>query len=572
MRIQRRAPPPDAGDGLLDLPPLLRRLYLSRGVRHSSEVDPDLSRLLRPEPLSGLEQAVDLLEGALRRRERILVVGDYDADGATACALAVLVLRALGAAWTGFLTPNRFEFGYGLSPPLVDLAAGQRPDLLVTVDNGIASLAGVERANSLGMRVLVTDHHLPGDQLPAAAAILNPNLADDAFPSKHLAGVGVVFYLMSALRARLRAGGWFAAQQLVEPRLADYLDLVALGTVADVVPLDANNRVLVEQGLRRIRAGRCRPGILALLRVAGRDPERLAGADLGFVVAPRLNAAGRLEDMSQGVQCLLAEDPDQALALAQTLDDLNRERRRIEAEMGDQAQTLLTDLALDQEGLPRGLCLFDYRWHQGVIGILAARIRERWHRPVIALAEGEGDYLKGSARSVPDLHIRDALATLDARHPGLLERFGGHAMAAGLSLHRDRWQEFARAFDQEVRRRLGDQPPEAELISDGPLAASDLTLDQARLLRYAGPWGQGFPPPVFDDEFQVTSCRLLNGGHLRLQLSRADSPQTWDAMAFGWGERPLPQGRARLVYRLDLDQYRGQERARLIVEHLDDLE
>ena len=494
MRIQRRVPPPDAGDSLLDLPPLLRRLYLSRGVRHSSEVDPDLSRLLRPEPLSGLEQAVDLLEGALRRRERILVVGDYDADGATACALAVLVLRALGAAWTGFLTPNRFEFGYGLSPPLVDLAAGQRPDLLVTVDNGIASLAGVERANSLGMRVLVTDHHLPGDQLPAAAAILNPNLADDAFPSKHLAGVGVVFYLLSALRARLRAGGWFAAQQLAEPRLADYLDLVALGTVADVVPLDANNRVLVEQGLRRIRAGRCRPGILALLRVAGRDPERLAGADLGFVVAPRLNAAGRLEDMSQGVQCLLAEDPDQALALAQTLDDLNRERRRIEAEMGDQAQTLLTDLALDQEGLPRGLCLFDYHWHQGVIGILAARLRERWHRPVIALAEGEGDYLKGSARSVPDLHIRDALATLDARHPGLLERFGGHAMAAGLSLHRDRWQEFARAFDQEVRRRLGDQPPEAELISDGPLAASDLTLDQARLLRYAGPWGQGFPP------------------------------------------------------------------------------
>lgn len=555
--------------GLLpDLPPLLRRIYLARDIRSSDDLQTGLDGLLPLTGLAGIDPAVHKLMQALQQQLKIVVVGDYDADGATASALALRALRSFGAQRVEYLVPDRFTYGYGLSPELADVAAGRGADLLLTVDNGISSVSGVARAGQLGMGVIVTDHHLPGEELPAAAAIVNPNQPGDSFPSKHAAGVGVVFYLLSALRGRLRESGWFVRNGIPEPNMADLLDLVAVGSVADLVRLDRNNRILVQQGLRRIRAGRCCPGISALLQLSGRVRERVTAADLGFAVGPRLNAAGRLDDMGLGIECLLSDDPAAALEYARTLDGLNRQRREIESEMKAQAEESMALLTLSGEQLPLGLCLYDERWHQGVVGILASRIKERYHRPVVALAAADEVTVKGSARSIPGLHIRDVLAAVDSRHPGLLERFGGHAMAAGLSLARDRVEDFAGAFREEVERQLDGRPPRAEILSDGELAPQEFDAETARLLRYAGPWGQGFPEPLFDGEFEVLSHRFVGDIHLKLLLS-LDGAVQLDAIAFRWGDRPPPGERVRIAYRLDLNEYRGVESPQLIIEHLE---
>ena len=486
--------------------------------------------------------------------------------------MAVRGLRALGARDVGYLAPNRFEFGYGLTPEIVEVAAARAPDLLITVDNGISSIEGVAAARARGIPVIVTDHHLPGEHLPEAAAIVNPNQPGDDFPSKCLAGVGVMFYLLVALRARLRAEGWFAARGIEEPNLARLLDLVALGTVADVVPLDRNNRILVSQGLARIRAGRAHAGVRALLDVAGRDASRLVAADLAFAVAPRLNAAGRLTDMTLGIECLLCDDERRAREMAATLDRLNRERRGIEADMRSQAIAQVERLHLDDaEGLPFGLCLFDPEWHQGVVGILAARIKEQLHRPVIAFAPDNGDLLKGSARSVPGLHIRDALDAVAARHPGLISRFGGHAMAAGLTLARDALEPFRAAFDAEVRRHLSERDLRGTMLSDGALEAHDLGLELARALREAGPWGSGFPEPLFDGEFEIVEQRVVGEHHVKLKVKPRGDAARIDAIAFNAAADWPAERTLRLAYRLDVNLFRGQEAAQLIVEHAEPL-
>jgi single-stranded-DNA-specific exonuclease len=551
------------------LHPVLRRVLALRGVTDRRELEPSLAHLHPPSSLNGLDRAVDLLAQTLETGGRTLVVGDFDADGATSSALAVHALRAMGGV-AGFLVPNRFEYGYGLTPEIVAVAARHGPDLLITVDNGISSLSGVEAARARGMRVLITDHHLPGPKLPAADAVVNPNLPGDPFPSKHLAGVGVIFYVLSALRQRLRGQDWFARRGIAEPNMAEYLDLVALGTVADVVPLDHNNRILVEQGLRRIRAGRCRAGIRALLEVAGRDRQQAVSADLAFAVAPRLNAAGRLTDMALGIECLLSEDEAHARHLARQLDGLNRSRREIEAQMQAEALAALDALELESGPLPAGLCLFDAGWHQGVIGILAARIKERVHRPVIAFAPAEGGQIKGSARSIVGLHIRDVLDAVARDSPGLIARFGGHAMAAGLSLDRGALPDFREAFVAEVSRHLGAEDLQGELLSDGELADHELTLEVAETLRLAGPWGQGFPPPLFDGAFRVLSRRPVGDGHLKMMLGCGPTTVRVDAIAFRFDQAvPEQDERVRVAYRLDVNDYQGRRSPQLIVEHLE---
>ena len=557
-----------------DLHPVLERVYASRSICDASDLDQSLSALLSWQALGGIHEAAELLADALSRRRRIIIIGDFDADGATSSALAVIGLRQLGAAEVGYLVPNRFEFGYGLTPEIVELAARARPDLLVTVDNGISSIEGVAAARAAGIDVLVTDHHLAGAALPDANAIVNPNLPGDAFASKALAGCGVMFYVLVALRARLRDGGWFEATGRVEPRLADLLDLVALGTVADVVPLDRNNRILVEQGLRRIRAGRCRPGVLALLEVGGCDASRAVAADIGFAVGPRLNAAGRLTDMSAGIECLLTDDAAAARRMAGELDRLNRERKEIESVMQEEALAVLSELRVDDEdtGLPWGLCLYDAGWHQGVTGILAARMRERTHRPVIAFAPSGENEIKGSARSVPGLHVRDVLDAVAAHNPGLVRRFGGHAMAAGLSLREGDYDAFALAFDNEVRARMDERDLVGELLTDGELRGDEMTLELAELLRSAGPWGQGFPEPLFEGEFGVTGARVVGARHLKLSLA-ADGHAPMPAIAFNIGdlERAPRGGRVRAAYRLDVNEYRGQRELQLRIEHIETL-
>jgi len=547
---------------------LLSRLYRSRGVSSANGCALPLGALHPFESLEDIQTAANLLASCVRDSRSILVVGDYDADGATGSAVAVRGLRAMGASKVSYLVPSRFAFGYGLSPAVVDAAVPLGPDLIVTVDNGISSVNGVQRANELGIPVIVTDHHLPGDELPAAAAIVNPNRPGDGFPSKCIAGVGVVFYLLAALRARLRELEWFGPRRPA-PNLAEYLDLVALGTVADVVNLDQNNRILVEQGLRRIRAGRCSPGIRALLTVAGRDPAQVTAQDLGFAAGPRLNAAGRLTEMSLGVECLLTDDRDSAMSMARELDGLNERRREIEGEMKEQAEAVLDDLTLDSTGLPTALCLFEAGWHQGVIGILAARIRERYHRPVIAFAEADDGMLRGSARSIDGLHIRDLIDAVDKRRPGLIERFGGHAMAAGLSLRADALDAFRETLVAEARRELGDAPPVRELVSDGELPTRALDLETAELLHRAGPWGKGFPEPLFDGEFQVLDRRIVGERHLKLRLRPAGG-ESIDAIGFRLGELAASvSDQARLAYRLDVNNYRGVRSPQLIVEHLE---
>jgi single-stranded-DNA-specific exonuclease len=573
--IQRRNVPAMSRSGLPEhLHPVLRRVYAGRSIGSVEELDNGLQRLLSPLTLKGIVPAVTLLQVALRDRQRILIVGDFDADGATSSALMIAALRAMGAESVEFLVPNRFEFGYGLTPEIVAVAARMSPDLLITVDNGISSIAGVAAARALGMRVLVTDHHLPGGELPAADAIVNPSQPGDQFPSKCLAGVGVAFYLLMALRSRLRESGWFRARRLAEPNLAEYLDLVALGTIADLVPLDRNNRVLVHQGIQRIRAGCCRPGIRALLEVAGRSPARLVSADFGYAVGPRLNAAGRLDDMSLGIECLLCEDAIRARELALRLDALNRERREIEADMKASALEHVEQMGLKTHELPPGLCLYDTAWHQGVIGILASRIKEKFHRPAIAFADAGGGYLKGSARSIPGLHIRDTLDAIAARHPGLLHKFGGHAMAAGLSLSEHRLADFRNAFQQEVAVRMDPGALQGVIQSDGELEAHDFTVELSELLRSAGPWGQAFPEPVFDGEFAVLNQRVVGEAHLKLAVRCTNGERALDAIAFhqAEGQRLRPGQRVRLAYRLDSNEYRGLLGLQLVVELIQPLD
>jgi single-stranded-DNA-specific exonuclease len=564
-----RRPQPDAAD--LPGPPLLRRLYAARGVRSAEQLDQRLQALPLPSSLTGLTEAVTLLEDALRQRWRITIVADLDADGATSCALAVRALRALGAAEVRYVVPNRFVHGYGLTPEIVAVAAQDRPDLLITVDNGISSHEGVRVARALGMRVLITDHHLPGSSLPAADALVNPNQPGDAFPCKQLAGVGVIFYVLSALRTRLREHDWFAPRGLPVPNMAQFLDLVAVGTVADVVPLAHANRVLIEQGLRRIREGRCVPGVTALFAAAGRSMTRASATDIAFQLGPRLNAAGRLADMSLSIECLLCDDPARALELARELNRLNLERRVIETDMRAQALESLEQWPLADGELPFGLCLFDPNWHPGVVGIVAGRIRERVHRPVIAFAlDNRAGQLRGSARSVPGLHIRDVLATIDARQPGLIERFGGHAAAAGLSLPTAHLPAFQSAFDAEVRGQLRPEDLNGCLWSDGELEPADLSLETAEQLREAGPWGQGFPEPLFDGVFEVTAHRVMKDQHLKLSLRPPGTKQPVEAVAFNQVGNFIPgTARLRVAYKLDANEWRGERRLQLRVEHLE---
>ena len=563
------------------LPPLLEHIYRLRGLSSPQELEHKLQLLHKPN-FKGLTEAVTLLADAVEAQGSVLILGDFDADGATSCALAVTALRSMGLTSVDFLVPNRFEYGYGLTPEIVEVAAAMAPDLIVTVDNGISSLEGVRAAQERGIAVLVTDHHLPGEQVPEAEAIVNPNQPGCEFPSKNLAGVGVIFYVMNALRAELRARGWFNPQR-PEPKMAQFLDLVALGTVADVVPLDHNNRILVVQGLQRIRAGVARPGIMALLDVAGRPMHRLVASDLGFAIGPRLNAAGRLDDMSMGIQCLMCESPELAREMALALDELNRDRRSIESGMQKEALRMLEQLSVlqdrgqdtgtEESQMPWGLCLYDPGWHQGVIGILASRIKDRLHRPVIVFADAGEDEIKGSARSIPGLHIRDTLDAVAAHHPELLRKFGGHAMAAGMSLAREDFDAFQQAFDQEVRRQLQPEDLQPLLFSDGQLSPEELNLDLAHQLRQAGPWGQHFPEPLFDGEFTLVQQRLVGEKHLKMTLAKDPQGQDLiDAIAFNIDPEYWPDSQAKKIkaaYRLDVNEFRGRETAQLIVEYLE---
>lgn len=564
------------------VPDLLQRIYAGRGLTHQDQLKLGLAELPPPDQLLGLDKALQLLVAAFTENLSILIVGDFDADGATSTALSVLALKSLGHHRVDFLVPDRFKYGYGLTPEIVALASEQKPDLLITVDNGISSNAGVEAARALGMRVLITDHHLPGSELPKADAIVNPHQPGCSFPGKNLAGVGVIFYVMSALRGRLRESGWFTREGIEEPNMARWLDLVALGTVADVVPLDKINRVLIHQGLARIQAGQMRPGILALLELANRDHRRLVASDLGFAVGPRLNAAGRLEDMTIGINCLLTDDVQEARQLALQLDELNRDRRIIEADMEREALSIVSDLHLDSDSMPWGLCLMDAQWHQGVVGLLASRVKDRFHRPVIAFAEGVSDKtnafesgggeLKGSARSIPGLHIRDVLDSIAAQNPGMINKFGGHAMAAGLSLEVNKFADFSVAFDAEVRRVLSIADMTAEILTDGQLAGEDMNLISAQQLRQGGPWGQHFPEPSFVGEFTIVEQRIVAQKHLKMILSPlGNKDQMIDAIAFGVVDKHdienLPK-QLELVYRLDVNEFRGRLSAQLLVEKL----
>ena len=567
MRIESR-PLPETLPFLGEMPTLLTRLYAARGVQSQAELDKSLARLIPYQQLKGIDAAVDLLVVALEQRQRILIVGDFDADGATASTVGMLGLRLLGAAHVDYLVPNRFEYGYGLTPEIVEVALTRTPQLLITVDNGISSVEGVAAAKKAGLSVLVTDHHLPGNELPAADAIVNPNQPGCEFPSKALAGVGVIFYVLIALRARLNSLGWY--QNSKAPNIAELLDLVALGSVADVVPLDANNRILVHQGLERIRAGRARPGLKAILEVAKRDHSRITSTDLGFILGPRLNAAGRLDDMSLGIECLLTDDANAAREMAVQLDEMNQDRKSIEQGMQREALAQLKELPVDS--LPFGLCLFDPEWHQGVIGILASRLKERYFRPTFAFADAGDGLLKGSGRSVPGFHIRDALSVVAAQHPDLIAKYGGHAMAAGLTLPAANFEVFSQAFDEEVRRQLREEDLTGRLLSDGSLAVEEFHLELARALRNAGPWGQHFPEPLFHGVFQLVEQRIVGERHLKVVLKTECGSVKLDGIAFGIDREVWPNPTIRwveLAYKLDLNEFRGNETVQLMIAHIE---
>ena len=546
--------------------PVLQQIYAARGVLTPAEVEHRLVRLLSPQTFGGMTQAVDLLLEAIRGDWTILIAGDYDCDGATGTAVAVRGLRLLGAKRVSYAIPNRFIHGYGLSPALVE-SLQPKPQLIVTVDNGVASVAGVAVAKAQGIRVIVTDHHLPGEQLPACDAMVNPNLAGDAFPSKALAGVGVMFYLLLALRAKLREQGVFAAGG--EPDLSVLLDLVALGTVADLVPLDFNNRVLVESGLQRIRCGRACAGITALVESGKRSVATLCSSDLGFVVGPRLNAAGRLEDMRLGVECLLTDSVTQARQYAEQLSAINLERRDLQASMVAEAEQMVAGLT-DIDAI--GVALYEPSWHAGVVGLVASKLKDRLHRPVIAFApasEDDTDNLRGSARSIAGFHIRDALAAIDARQPGLIERFGGHAMAAGLSLKTCDYPRFAAAFDAIARELIDAERLQAVLYTDGELPPGAASLNLARQLRHAGPWGQAFPEPLFDNLFECTSWKVMGERHLRLQLRDPRDGNVHDAVMFNAYHGQPPPTQLRAVYELGINDWQGRETPRLLLRHIE---
>ncbi len=574
LRVVRREPDAEAVRRLGALPAVLARAYAARGVAEPGQLSSGLDRLLPVGTLEGVDAAVELLLEHRRPGRGILVIGDFDADGATSTALMVRAMRGWGFPAVDFMVPNRFQFGYGLTPGIVELASARQPTLIVTVDNGISSLAGVEAARERGIAVLVTDHHLPGPQLPCADVIVNPNLARSSFGSRSLAGVGVAFYVMAALHRALLARGLLGAGSAPMP--ADLLDLVALGTVADLVPLDPNNRVLVAQGLRRIRAGRCTPGIRALLEAGRRALPSITATDLGFTAGPRLNAAGRIDDMSVGIRCLLADAPEEARALAARLEELNTERREIEGRMQAQALAAVRHLkpigddALEG-GRRHGICLYDADWHQGVVGLVASRVKDRLRRPVVAFASAGGQELRGSARSVPGVHIRDVLEAIATRHPGLIERFGGHAMAAGLTLPADGLDRFAREFDSEVERwQVGGSRADS-VETDGALGVDEISLRTAELLREAGPWGQAFPEPSFDQVFTIRRTRVVGENHLKMWVEPPGSGRSFDAIAFnyflGREHAPVPDA-AHLVYRLDVNEYGGERRLQLLVDHV----
>ena len=548
------------------LHPLLARLYAARGIKTRSELDYELKSLLPPALLTHAAKAAVLLADAIEAQARILIVADYDCDGATACAIGIRALRAMASdsgAHIDYLVPNRFTYGYGLTPGIVDLAASMTPDLIVTVDNGIASIEGVARANELGIATLITDHHLPADELPAAECIVNPNQPGCTFPSKHLAGVGVMFYVMLALRAELRQRGWFEGERK-EPNLGALLDLVALGTVADVVKLDQNNRILVNHGLKRMREGKLTPGLRAIFRAAGRDPAKATSLDLGFIVGPRLNAAGRLADMSLGIEALITDDEGRALSIAQQLDALNRERKDIESGMQDQALIHLETL---YTGDGAGVALFDPEWHQGVIGILASRIKDKLHRPVFAFAPGENGEIKGSGRSIPGLHLRDALDLISKRSPGLLLRFGGHAMAAGATMMEANFPRFRDLFAQIADELIAPADLTRTLETDGPLEAAYVAISTVNLLENEV-WGQGFSPPIFEDEFVVENQRILKEKHLKLRLRKDDL--RLNAIQFNFSTAPSGN-RIRAAYRLAINDYNGVQTPQLMIEHIEDI-
>ncbi len=565
--------------------PMLKRLYANRQVSRPEQVEYSLERLLDFSTLKGIAAAAKIVAEAVQQQQKVVIVGDYDTDGATSSALVMRAMKAFGLASINYLVPNRFEYGYGLTPEIVAVTEAFSPQLIITVDNGISSIDGVAAAQARGIKVVITDHHLAGHALPAADAIVNPNQPGCEFASKCIAGVGVAFYLMLAVRAELRQAGWFDSDRSdnsrPEPNMAELLDLVALGTVADVVPLDENNRLLVERGLARIRSGRCSHGIRALLQIAGKDVARCTSQDFGFVIGPRLNAAGRLDDMSAGIECLLAPSMQVAQQHAELLNDLNQQRKQIQNDMLEQAMSTVEVQLSKMQGQPleAGLCLYDNDWHQGVVGLVASRIKEQFHRPVIAFADADTDAgsvdsvreIKGSARSIPGLHIRDVLDAVATRHPGLVEKFGGHAMAAGLSLQFDKLEAFKQAFVEEVERSLPDGALDKTIETDGPIASNEMNLESAELLRYAGPWGQHFPEPAFDDEFDVINWRIVGEKHLKLQLLHKSSGHEVDAIAFNTTEEALADngGSLRAVYRLDVNEFRGRKSLQLIVEHIE---
>jgi single-stranded-DNA-specific exonuclease len=570
--IVRKQDKADAESLPYSMHPVLRDVYAARGITSSAELEKELSSLPTPSALRGADAAAELLQAHLEQGSRMLVVADFDADGATSCALTLRALQAMGAEDVRYLVPNRFEYGYGLTPEIVTEALKQQPGLLITVDNGISSLAGVKAAKQAGVAVLVTDHHLPGEALPEADVIVNPHLHDDGFEGGNLAGVGVIFYVMAALRSRLRREGWFEQRGIAEPNLADLLDLVALGTVADVVPLDHVNRILVHQGLQRIRSGRCRAGIEALLQAARRNGREAVAADMGFAVGPRLNAAGRLDDMSLGIACLLTDNREEAVDAALRLERLNRERREIESEMQTQALGVVEEIIRDRSGTqPFALCLYRPDWHQGVIGILAARLRERFHCPVIAFAPAEPGVVKGSARSISGLHIRDLLDSIAACHPELLDKFGGHAMAAGLSLQENDLEAFREVFDREVRKHVSEEDLRGVIHSDGILGTDDFTLELAQEIRDGGPWGQGFPEPLFDGIFTLVNGRIVGEKHLKMVLTPGKGERFLDAIAFNQREQGLPAAgeQIHVAYRLDVNEYQGRKSLQLIVEYFE---
>ncbi len=550
--------------------PVLDRVLRQRGVQTSDEIDTQTKSLLHYKTLLNIESAVDLVEEAILNKKTICIVGDFDADGATSVALCMLCLRDFGHNNMTYIVPNRFENGYGLTEPVVDLAAQKNTDLLITVDNGISSHAGVAKAKSLNLKVIITDHHLPSETLPNADAILNPNLPDSIFPSKHLAGVGVAFYLMLAVRARLISNRYFESAQIPVPKIANYLDIVALGTVADVVPLDKNNRILVQQGAQRIRSGHTRPGIKALLDVSKRRYQKITSIDLGFVLGPRLNAAGRLDDMSTGIECLLTDSFDHAHRLASSLETLNQSRRTIEQDMQKEAEAYLSSAIVDEEDAPAGICIFQEDFHVGIVGIVAGRLKEKYYRPTIVFAAESEDEIKGSARSVPGLHIRDLLAHIDAHSPGLIKKFGGHAMAAGLSLEKSKFNAFVAAYQQAASMFTESLPQNAQLYSDGSLKNYEMTLETAQALNSQIPWGQMFEVPLFDDVFEIVQQRIVGQKHLKLVVSR--DKQHFDAIAFNVDLKEWPNQtaqKAHIVYQLDVNEYNRRTDLQLLVRAIE---